>query len=858
MCRFRIVIKANYIAKYIKMKKRLLLTLLGLIAFAWVHAQVHGTVIDATDKLPVPFASVSYKDLRVSVVCDVDGHFRIAFHPGHKLSVSSIGYSTRTIQIRSDKDSLIIALRPESGSVTEVTVKARRKRYRRKDNPAVELMRKVIARKKETQLDRHDYYSYEKYQKITLSENNIDTIRHQRQRWYLQQVEKSPIDTALILPISVDETLSRMLYRKDPHKERTIIEGKRSTGVNKLLQTGDIINSLLKEVFQDVNINDDHVRLLQYPFPSPIGKTAISFYHFYIEDTLQYKNDSCYHVLFYPANQQDFGFKGELYITKDSALQVKHCVLDIPKKSDINFVDKMRITQDFAKLPNGDWVLSDDKMYAVLRLTSFMPKVLVVRNTTLGNYDFSAIDPHLLKGNSPVKQEPSANIRSDHFWDERRTMPLTAGEKNMDYFVYRITKSRNFGIVQLGVKMLIENFVETSKPGHRSRFDFGPINTLVSHNFVDGYRFRLSGRTMAALNPHLFWNGFVAYGNQSHKWYYNSEVTYSFNTKENSPFEYPVRSLTFETSYDLMSPADKYLTNNKDNVFESFRTQNVKQMYFYNRQRLTFTYETDWGMSFGAAIKTESNKPAGDLHFIPVDGRDELSGIRTTELSGTLRFWPNQSFINTKQRRWPINLDSPDFQLTHTVGLKHLLGGQYSSNMTELKMYKRLWFGSFGALNLRVIGRAQWNKVPFPLLCMPPVSLTYFTDFADETFSLMRNMEFLNDRYVMWSALWEPNGKLLNRIPLIKKLKWREVFAVKGMWGHLTSKNDPSQHPGDNMLFKMPDGVQRMTDKPYWEVMVGINNIFKVFGINYVRRLTYLDNPNIDKWGIRFTFMMQF
>lgn len=840
------------------MKKRLLLTLLGLMAFAWVHAQVHGTVIDATDKLPVPFASVSYKDLRVSVVCDVDGHFRIAFHPGHKLSVSSIGYSTRTIQIRSDKDSLIIALRPESGSVTEVTVKARRKRYRRKDNPAVELMRKVIARKKETQLDRHDYYSYEKYQKITLSENNIDTIRHQRQRWYLQQVEKSPIDTALILPISVDETLSRMLYRKDPHKERTIIEGKRSTGVNKLLQTGDIINSLLKEVFQDVNINDDHVRLLQYPFPSPIGKTAISFYHFYIEDTLQYKNDSCYHVLFYPANQQDFGFKGELYITKDSALQVKHCVLDIPKKSDINFVDKMRITQDFAKLPNGDWVLSDDKMYAVLRLTSFMPKVLVVRNTTLSNYDFSAIDPHLLKGNSPMKQEPSANIRSDHFWDERRTMPLTAGEKNMDYFVYRITKSRNFGIVQLGVKMLIENFVETSKPGHRSRFDFGPINTLVSHNFVDGYRFRLSGRTMAALNPHLFWNGFVAYGNQSHKWYYNSEVTYSFNTKENSPFEYPVRSLTFETSYDLMSPADKYLTNNKDNVFESFRTQNVKQMYFYNRQRLTFTYETDWGMSFGAAIKTESNKPAGDLHFIPVDGRDELSGIRTTELSGTLRFWPNQSFINTKQRRWPINLDSPDFQLTHTVGLKHLLGGQYSSNMTELKMYKRLWFGSFGALNLRVIGRAQWNKVPFPLLCMPPVSLTYFTDFADETFSLMRNMEFLNDRYVMWSALWEPNGKLLNRIPLIKKLKWREVFAVKGMWGHLTSKNDPSQHPGDNMLFKMPDGVQRMTDKPYWEVMVGINNIFKVFGINYVRRLTYLDNPNIDKWGIRFTFMMQF
>jgi len=840
------------------MNKRLFLTMLYAVCVTWAVAQVHGTVIDATDKLPIPFASVSYKDLHLSAVSNVDGQFRIAFHPGHKLSVSSVGYSTRTIQIRSEKDSLVIALRPETGSITEVTVKARRKRYRRQDNPAVELMKRVIERKKQTQLSRHDYYSYEKYQKITLSENAIDTVFHKRKPWYLHQVEHSPIDTSLILPISIDETLTRKLYRKDPRKERTVIEAKRSTGVNKILQTGDILNTMLKEVFQDVNINDDHIRVLQYPFPSPIGKTAVSFYHFYIEDTLKYKNDSCYHVLYYPANQQDFGFKGELYITKDSDLQVKHCVLEIPKKSDINFIDKMRITQDFEKLSDGEWVLTDDKMYGILRLTSFMPKMLVTRNTKLSNYDFSPIDHKLLRGGAPEQQEPSAGIRSAHYWDQHRPLPLTSGEQNMDYFVYRLTKSKNFGIFQLGLKILVENFLETSKPGNRSKFDFGPMNTLISHNFVDGYRYRLSGRTMAALNPHFFWNGFAAYGSQSHKWYYNSEFTYSFNEKENSPFEYPIRSVSFETSYDLMSPADKYLTNNKDNVFESFRTQNVKQMYFYNRQRLSFQYETDMGLSFRASLKAESNKPAGDLHFTPVNGNDDLSSIRTTELSASLRFWPNQSFINTKQRRWPINLDSPDFQLTHTIGLQHLLGGQYSSNMTELKMYKRIWFGSYGALNLRAIGRAQWNKVPFPLLCMPPVSLTYFTDFSDETFSLMRNMEFLNDRYVMWVALWEPNGKLLNRIPVLKKLKWREVFAVKGMWGHLTSKNDPSLHPNDPMLFKMPESVQRMSNQPYWEVMVGVNNIFKVFGVNYVRRLTYLNNPNIDKWGLRFTFMMQF
>ena len=217
------------------MKKRLLLTLLGLMAFAWVHAQVHGTVIDATDKLPVPFASVSYKDLRVSVVCDVDGHFRIAFHPGHKLSVSSIGYSTRTIQIRSDKDSLIIALRPELGSVTEVTVKARRKRYRRKD---------------------------------TLVPATGGEVAH---------------DTALTSsPISVDETLSADALPQRPATQgaHCIIEGKRSTGVEQIVADGRHHQlRMLKEVFQGVNINDDHhVRLLQYP-PSqvPSGKTAISF-----------------------------------------------------------------------------------------------------------------------------------------------------------------------------------------------------------------------------------------------------------------------------------------------------------------------------------------------------------------------------------------------------------------------------------------------------------------------------------------------------------------------------------------------------------------------------------------------------
>ena len=839
-------------------KRCLALVLMMFVSYT-VLAQIHGTVVDSGDGYGVPYANIFIPESHENIMADGEGNFTLSRPHVAKIEVSSVGYVKQTISIQRGADTLVVKLKPSTNNLAEVTIKSHRKRYRRKDNPAVELMRRVIARKKETQLEARPYFSDVKYQKITLSENEVDTVKKKRKPWYLEHLEKSPFDTTkLILPLTVNEQITRHLYRKNPQRSLDIIEASRSAGVNKIFQTGEMINTLLKEVFADVNINNDYVRLLQYPFPSPIGKTAISFYHFFIQDTLKVECDSVYHVLFYPANQQDFGFKGEMYITKDSDLQVKYCELNIPKKSDVNFVDQMRIIQKFNRLPGGGWALTDDQMMADIKLTSFLPKAFVCRTTKLSDFDFDPIADKALKGKAPTKEEPSARIRSDVYWAENRPEPLTTGEQGMDYFVYRLTKSKNFGWASLITKVVIENYLETGKPGAKDYFDFGPISTIISHNWVDGYRYRLSGRTMADLNPHLFWKGFVAYGNQSHKWYYDTQFTWSLNKKEKSPFEFPQRNLTFESTYDLMSPADLYLVNNKDNVFESFRTQTVKQMYFYNQQKLEFTYENDWGLSYKASISTQSNKTAGNLHFIPLNGDPEIFKIRTTELSATIRLNPHQSYINTKQRRWPINLDSPDLILTHTMAIKGFMGGNYKSNMTELNLYKRQWLGSWGYINMHLIGRAQWNKVPFPLLCIPPLSLTYLMDANDQTFNLMRNMEFLNDRYVFWSALWDLNGKIFNRIPLLKKLKWREFIGIKGMWGHLTDKNNPAKNPGDPMLFEFPRESHVMSNQPYWEAIVGIHNIFKFFGVDYVRRLTYKDLPNVDKQGIRFNFMMSF
>ncbi|MCI6551200.1 MAG: DUF5686 and carboxypeptidase regulatory-like domain-containing protein [Prevotella sp.] len=826
-------------------------------------AQIVGEIVDAEDGYAIPYASASYKGHHVAVSSNGEGKFSIERHEGWILTFSSVGYTPQIIKVDANTNNVRIALKPEARKLDEVVIRSKRARYTRKNNPAVELMRRVIAQKKRTNLSNHPYYQYNKYQKITLSLNDVKPEEVGKgafkNKWMLDQLEVSPYNNKLTLPISVDETVIQHVFRKDPLSEKDIIKGQQSQGVNNLLQTGDILNVALKEVFQDVDLYDDHVRLLQYPFTSPIGETAISFYRYYIQDTVYVDRDLCYHLHFLPNNQQDFGFRGDLYVLADSTLHIKKCNLTIPHKSDVNFVKAMHLDQEFTKLDNGEWVLSKDDMWAELKLTSYLRQVLVVRNTRLSDYAFDELPKQLFKGRAKVRHDADALVRDEAFWNNYRAVELTKGESSMNAFVHRMEQSKNFKWILFAIRAFAENYVETGSSQTKSKFDFGPINTIISSNFVDGYRLRLSGRTMAALNPHLFWDGFIAQGLSSHKTYYDSQITYSLNKKKNSPFEFPQRNIVFDTSYDVMSPADKFLIHNKDNAFMTIRAKKAEQMYFVNRQKLSFIYETDWGFSVNSSLKAEGNEVAGDLHFMPLTMDEEVRKIRTTELSFGLRYCPGQTFINTKQHRLPINLDSPELTLQHTMGIKNFLGGGYKMNYTEIGLYKRQWLGSWGYVDLHLNGGAQWNKVPFPLLIMPPVNLTFFE--YEGTFGLMNNMEFLSDRYAFGSLAWDMNGKLLNRIPLLKHLKWREYFAIKGMLSTLTDKNNPTleQNAGDPLLFKLPEGSYVMdSKKPYWEFVVGVHNIFKFFGVDYVRRMSYNEHPNAKKWGIRFTFMLSF
>lgn len=862
------------------MNNRCLLFLFFIIieAFNLCAQNITGTVTDEKTGAALPFVNVFY-DGGHGVQTDSAGHYSLPKKNG-KLYFSLIGYVSKSFVIK-EATRLDVALSVDNIELGVAVVKSKKTKYSRKNNPAVIMMQKVIAAKKKSDLSVHPYYSYNKYQKLTFALNEIsDKVFEEgglkKVPFLKEHVEVCPETGKKILPISVDETVTQLIYRKNPKSEKQIILGQRSNGINDLLSTGDILTTLIKDCFTDVDIYDDEVRLLQYPFHSPIStRSAISFYRYFIEDTVMIGKDKCFELSFTPNNPQDFGFSGTLYIMADSSYRVRKIEMGIPRHSDVNYVDNMMITQEFAQLPSGEQVLITDEMLVQLKIAKFIQRFQVKRLTEYSDYSLEPIPDKKFKFNGVVKKEPYAMMQDNDFWKNYRAEDLTKSESSMDALVKRLSNIKGFKAILFVGKAFIENFVETSvSPEHPSKVDIGPINTMITQNFVDGLRLRASAQTTANLNPHWFLKGYVAYGFKDERWKGMGEVTYSFNKKAYLPREFPVNNLTFTYSNDVMSPSDKFMPTDKDNVFTSFKWDKVDHMMYYENYRLFYDREWNNGLRFTTFFRRSKNTPTASLFYQPLNGTNvpdasaqNITNFVTSEFNVGVRYQPGATWINTKQRRIAANNDAPIFALNHTVGIKNLFGGQYNYNYTEAEIYKRFWVGSWGKIDNDIRAGVQWNKVPFPLLIMPAANLSYIME--DNTFNLINNMEFLNDRFVSYMVSWDINGKILNRIPLIKKLKWREYIGCNVLWGMLSDKNNPYCNPNDKNLFYFPgrfnsDGsytaISHVMDKkvPYVEAIVGIHNIFKLLHIEYVRRLTYIDRPGTSKWGIRFMFRATF
>ncbi len=865
------------------MKKRLFISLLTFICFVLNAAAqfVQGEVTDEATGETLPGVHVYYMDDKSTLVkTDINGKYKIAYRPG-SLVYSMMGFEIKALEIKSAQR-LNVKLREKASSLQEVKVERKRKKYSRKNNPAVEMMRKVIAAKKNSNLRQHDYLSYMKYEKMTMALNEFtekvfqdDHFKHFP--FLKEHVEIYPETGKLILPLTVEEKMSQIIYRKSPKTEKNIIIGQRNEGVTSLINTGEIFTGMLSDCFTDIDIYQDQVRLLQYPFTSPISTaSAIRFYRYFIEDTLVVDKEKCYRIDFTPNNPQDFGFSGSLYILADSTWRVKRAEIGIPSRSDVNFVEHMKIVQDFEPLPSGEQVVVNNKMLIQMELASWIQKFQVERVVKYSGWDFTPIAERKFNFKGDTKLEPSAQMRDEAFWEEQRPTPLSKGENTMDLFMQRLYNIKGFKQIIWVGKALVENFVETSvNPERPSKVDIGPINAMIGSNSVEGFRLRASAQTTANLNKHWFFRGNAKYGFGDQRWKGMGEVTYSFNEKDYLPREYPVRNLKFTYENDVASPSDKFVPTDKDNVFVALKWAPVNHMNYYERYNLLLDWEWENGLRFHAQARREWNEGAGDLFYQPMNGTanpimdspTNIHKIKFTEFTAGFTFQPGATYINTKQRRLTTNFDAPIMGLSHTTGVKGLLGGQYDYNFTEATLYKRFWLRSWGKMDFMLKGGLQWNKVPYPFLIMPAANMSYIIE--GYTFSLMQNMEFPTDRYGSMMFSWDLNGKILNRIPLIRKLKWREFIGVNMLWGQLTDKNNPflESNYNDNKLFYFPGSyvngnyeyASRVLNprRPYVEIVAGLHNIFKIFHIQYVHRMNYI-YPGTHKWGIRGVFKVTF
>lgn len=843
-----------------------LLAICGVPVATW--GQVKGVVTDAETGDPLPSVNVYYEGQKhIGTVTNINGRYSLRSPlQGDSIVFSYVGYRTYKAYVKKgERKTLNVKLNDRGRELTELVVKPKRRRYSRKDNPAVALMRKVIAAKDSNDLRENDYYRYDKYQRITFGFNNItqefmDSGFLRKYPVFLKQVEYCPQTQTNILPLTYNETSSEHIYRKQPEAERDFVRGTNSEGLNQLFATGDIVTTVLQRFFTDVNIYDNSINLLERYFTSPLSSThAISFYQYYIMDTLMVDGDKCIELTFLPQNPQDFGFSGRLWVLDDGSYRVKRCLVNLPVRSSVNFISNLVIEQDFATLPNGQRVLVKDNMIAEMGALKKFHNMLVRRTTTYSGFDFSPIpDERFEQREQPREGIPE--IKDEEFWAEHRTDTLSRSEARMSTMVEDMTKKKGFGWIIWIVRAFVENYVETSPAGKKNYVDFGPVNTVVSSNFIDNIRLRASAQTTANLNPHLFLKGYVAYGVRDRKWKYEGEVEYSFIKKQYSPEEFPKNSIAISTRYDVMAPSDALLPTDKDNVFASFKTQTIDQMSYFRQYNVRYEYEFDSHFGITAQLRHLTQTPTGSLFYRTTGGTD-VPDLTQCEATLSLRYAPGEQVVVTKQRRHPVNHNYPIYTLMHTTGFKDVLGGDYASNYTELSVWKRFWLNSWGRIDVYGRAGAQWNKVPFPLLITPAANNSYI--IQREMFNMINNMEFMSDRFVSLSVQWDLSGKLFNRIPLLKHLKWREVIGFKTLYGDLTDKNNPyKQAPGSDLfLFPSRNGAPTsfaMGKTPYMELNVGVYNIFKFLRVDYVRRLNYLGLPNVKKNGVRFVLQFDF
>lgn len=844
-------------------------SLLAASAPAQTLTVARGTVTDALTNEPLPFATVQFEGTNMGATTDLEGRFRVEIKEAvSRLKISYVGYQTFFVNILPGRanDGLNVRLEEAGNTLKEVVV--RNEKYRNKDNPAVELIKKVIDHKEQNRREGLDFYNFEQYEKVEFALNNVDDkLRNGflfRKMQFLFDNADTSAGGVVSLPFYLYERLADVYFRKEPRAEKTLVKGERSSTLPLGFIDEQGVAGYVQNMYQHVDIYDNRINLATVEFVSPLAPMSPNIYRFYIQDTTQFNGTPVVHLYFAPRTKGDLAFEGNMWVALDGSYAVRKIDLGVPKGINLNWVSDLAVEQQF------DWVETRDDALGNTRRLMLSQDVVIMnfgitkdttrrgligrKTTSYREYSLNKPLPSQYFGFSGnTRYDDNAQAKNEQFWAANRHVALTEREKGIQETIDTLTNYKPYKRVMSVARLFLEGYHPAGG------FDVGPVNTFYSFNDVEGFRARFGGRTNLKFSRDVQLEGFVAYGTKDERLKGYLAATYSFS--RGPVRQFPLDQVKVWYQDDTQIPGQELQFIQEDNFLLSFK-RGVNDKMIYNRVfGAQYLKESHSGFSYDFTVKTERQLPGGALLFqygAPENPQYDPE-IKITDFGLHLRYAPNERFYQGSTYRTPILNKYPIFNLWYNAGAKGAIGGEYNYHSIQAKAQKVFYLSPLGWSQVVVEGGRIFGTLPFPLLKVHRANQTY--SYQLEAYNLMNFLEFVSDKYAAVSVTHNFGGFFFNRIPLLRRLKWREMVSFKGLWGGLDESNRPTAENGLPHFPTDANGTPltyTLGKQPYMEASVGISNIFRVLRVDYVRRLNYLDHPNAPKWGIRVRYKLEF
>jgi len=822
---------------------------------------VSGTVIDSATKRPLPSVTVYLPNTKIATQSNAKGKFKISSQtPFNQLRTSIVGYKQTIVEvIPNTVQEMTIIIKSSSTQLKEVIIGSERKeKYSNKNNPAVELIRKVIANKEKNRPLNYPFVAYREYDKLEFALANLqkkpfNSKLLRKYQFLLTNRDSVTVPGKSMLPLFLSEKLSQYYYRKEPQSE------KNNTLAEKTVNFGNDIDSeglgaYIKYICYKVDIYSNNIILLNSNFLSPIANSAPVFYKYFITDTITKGNNKIVVISFTPRNTTDVLFEGKLFITLDGNYAVQKADLSINKNINLNFINSLNVDLDFEPNPDSRLHLSRSKTYAEFSFNQKTRSVFGVRTIVYDHYLVnSKLNDSVLSKNDKIEPDSVKN-HNNEYWTKNRPDTLNAAEANTYKNTDSLFKMRSFRRVLDAAAIIFGGYKNFGK------FEICPTSSFISFNPVEGSRPQFGGRTTPEFSKRFYFETYAAYGSKDQRWKYFLSTTFSLNNK--TIYKFPEEYIKLSYQNDITIPGETLALNGDNNVLFSFKHGN-NLFYLYDKNyKIKYLHEYENHFSYSLGLNLLRQSPASSLYFIntPLNGNSQnINSLNTTEINAVLRYAPHEEFYQGKVYRSIVLNKHPIFSMNFAVGIKNIFNGQYNYQKLRVNYDQHFFLSQLGYADVGIEAGQIFGQIPYPLLNIAPANQTYF--FDTYAYNLMNFMEFVSDQYASLKIDQHFNGFFLNKIPLFKALKWREVASFKALYGSLSDRNNPTIHPD---LYKLPTNSigQPLTygigTQPYIEASAGIENIFKIIRIDYVRRLTYLDHADIAKSGYRLSLLINF